>query len=133
MPPLSRESPAWFPAEFPKLCAEFRKAFRAASENLVVCPDFSVELSSDGVHLTSSSCAQLLDELLIRGPGLPSRSSDSTTMEALLSESAQTRQLLLDLSEKVRANESSGHAVSSRAAELIDAGTNKSNENQIEI
>jgi hypothetical protein len=50
-----------------------------------------------------------------------------------MSESAQTRQLLLDLSERVRTNEASGNSVSSRAAELIDSGTNKANESQIEI
>jgi hypothetical protein len=133
MPPLLRESPAWFPAEFPKLCAEFRKAFRGAPDTLVVCPDFLPELSSDGVHLTSGSCAQLLDELLIRTPGLPPRSSDPRSLETLMSESAQTRQLLLDLSERVRTNEASGNSVSSRAAELIDSGTNKANESQIEI
>jgi hypothetical protein len=54
-------------------------------------------------------------------------------METILAETAQTRQLLLDLAERVRTNEASGNSVSSRTAKLIDSGTNKVNENQIEI
>jgi hypothetical protein len=133
MPPLMRLNPSWFPMEFASLSQEFRQAFRAAPSNLVVCSDFSVELSRDGVHLTAPCCSRLLDEFLVRVPGLPVVRPDVDEFAALKAESAQNRQLLLDLAEKVRNNESTTHSVSSRAAELIDTMTNRSNENQIEI
>jgi hypothetical protein len=101
--------------------------------NLVICPDFAVELSRDGIHLTAPCCSRLLEEFLTGVPGLPALRPDQDEFAALKAESAQNCQLLLDLAEKVQNNETMTHSVSSRAAELIDTATNMANENQIEI
>jgi hypothetical protein len=132
MPPLNRDSPQWYTAEYPSLLTEFRRAFRAAPENLVLGNDFQVELSGDGVHMTSGSCSKLLDEALLRLPGV-SLPPVTNEMAELRAESAATRELLLDLAERFRTHAASSNSVTTSAAEQLDAASNRTNECQIEI
>jgi hypothetical protein len=48
-------------------------------------------------------------------------------------ESVANRQLILDLTEKLRSFVEVTNAVTSRQAELIDTSVNRANENQLEI
>lgn len=132
MPPLNRDSPQWYTSEYPSLLTEFRRAFRAAPENLVLGNDFQVELSGDGVHMTSGSCSKLLDEALLRLPGV-SLPPVTDEMADLRAESAATRELLLDLAERFRTHAASSNSVTASAAEQLDAASNRANECQIEI
>jgi hypothetical protein len=132
MPPLNRDSPQWYTPEYPLLLTEFRRAFRAAPENLVLGNDFQVELSGDGVHMTSGSCSKLLDEALLRLPGV-SLPPVTNKMAELRAESAATRELLLDLAERFRTHAASSNSMTASAAEQLDAASNRSNECQIEI
>jgi hypothetical protein len=88
--------------------------------------------------LTSGSTTSYLQYLLEAAPeGFPNPDESGVSRDerlaALESESTATRQLYLDLAEKLRSHVETSALLSCRQAEMIDSGVNRSNENLLEI
>jgi hypothetical protein len=103
----------------------------------IVLDEFkNMKLSNDGVHLSSGSTTSFIEYLLEASNDVfpdPSQSSRDERLASLEAESTATRQLYLDLAEKLRSHVETSSLLSCRQAELIDAGINRTNENLLEI
>jgi hypothetical protein len=97
-----------------------------------------MQLSNDGIHLTSGSTTVFLQYLLEAVPeGFPDPADSGLSRDERLAtlegESTSTRQLYLDLAEKLRSFVETSSLLSCRQAEMLDSTQNRSNENLLEI
>jgi hypothetical protein len=132
--------PTWYELGYDTFLSSFLRQFEVVDSNVTLLSTFEMALMEDGETATVEATVGFFDFL---STGLElAPASESTTARKLTtldrfqvmeSETAEIRRLVMAVTEQLSCHQVITSQMFARQAELIDAGINRSRENQLEI